>query len=139
MTSVLFLFVLTLASAACISSPEVTTHSGRLRGRYVQTRDNRTVQAFLGVPFAQPPVGSLRFEVRYMCTRVNLAKFKCSACLESLIYLQSKVFEGECILFFRMNRKTKWFSSKGSLIYYFNIFSNCSKCSVIWHQLLSFI
>ncbi|XP_019360820.1 PREDICTED: fatty acyl-CoA hydrolase precursor, medium chain-like [Gavialis gangeticus] len=42
--------------------PEVVTKYGRLRGKEVAVKgiDKRT-QVFLGIPFAKPPVGSLRF------------------------------------------------------------------------------
>ena len=42
--------------------PKVVIPSGLLRGKATQTPDsNVTVNQFLGVPFAQPPVGDLRF------------------------------------------------------------------------------
>uniref|UniRef100_A0A1B6C5A2 Carboxylic ester hydrolase n=1 Tax=Clastoptera arizonana TaxID=38151 RepID=A0A1B6C5A2_9HEMI len=40
----------------------VLVKDGKLRGKYVITRDGRQVFAFLGVPFAQPPIGELRFK-----------------------------------------------------------------------------
>lgn len=36
----------------------VNTTSGRVRGTYI----NPGLKAFLGIPYAQPPVGALRFE-----------------------------------------------------------------------------
>lgn len=41
--------------------PIVATTAGKIRGRLVSTGDGREVAAFLGVPYAQPPVGLLRF------------------------------------------------------------------------------
>ncbi|XP_019391416.1 PREDICTED: fatty acyl-CoA hydrolase precursor, medium chain-like [Crocodylus porosus] len=45
-----------------VERPEVVTKYGRLRGKEVAVKgtDKRT-QVFLGIPFAKPPVGSLRF------------------------------------------------------------------------------
>lgn len=44
--------------------PEVQLSLGWLNGRWVQTRSGKRVAAFTAVPFAQPPVGELRFKVR---------------------------------------------------------------------------
>jgi para-nitrobenzyl esterase len=41
--------------------PIVATTAGKVRGRLVPTRDGREVAAFLGVPYAESPVGPLRF------------------------------------------------------------------------------
>ncbi|XP_056415618.1 fatty acyl-CoA hydrolase precursor, medium chain-like isoform X3 [Hyla sarda] len=42
--------------------PEVETRYGKLRGKTMSVKGtDRTVHAFYGVPFAKPPVGSLRF------------------------------------------------------------------------------
>ncbi|XP_042300275.1 pyrethroid hydrolase Ces2e-like [Sceloporus undulatus] len=44
------------------ASPEVATHYGRLRGRQAQVKGTqKRVSVFLGIPFARPPTGSLRF------------------------------------------------------------------------------
>lgn len=42
--------------------PEVKLSLGWLNGRWVRTRGGRRVAAFTAVPFAQPPVGELRFK-----------------------------------------------------------------------------
>lgn len=39
------------------------SHGGKIVGRYVTTHDGKGVRAFLGVPYAEPPVGPLRFKV----------------------------------------------------------------------------
>lgn len=42
--------------------PQVETQYGKLRGKTLSVKGtDRTVQSFYGVPFAKPPVGSLRF------------------------------------------------------------------------------
>lgn len=45
------------------SEPKVTIHQGSLIGKYRTSRLNRTFSSFEGIPFAQPPLGELRFKV----------------------------------------------------------------------------
>lgn len=42
--------------------PIVTTEAGAVRGRWRRDPDGHASAAFLGIPFAEPPVGELRFE-----------------------------------------------------------------------------
>ncbi|XP_046752297.1 juvenile hormone esterase-like [Diprion similis] len=41
--------------------PQVDIPQGKLQGGIRRTRNNRTVSAFLGIPYAQPPIENLRF------------------------------------------------------------------------------
>ncbi|XP_046587083.1 juvenile hormone esterase-like isoform X2 [Neodiprion lecontei] len=41
--------------------PEVTILQGNLLGTTMTTRNNRSISAFLGIPYGQPPIGNLRF------------------------------------------------------------------------------
>ncbi|XP_040266488.1 carboxylesterase 5A-like isoform X2 [Bufo bufo] len=51
-----------LASAQADDQPQVETRYGKLRGKTTSAKGtDRTVHTFYGVPFAKPPVGSLRF------------------------------------------------------------------------------
>ncbi|XP_028617565.1 pyrethroid hydrolase Ces2a-like [Grammomys surdaster] len=44
------------------ASPIRNTHTGQVRGSFVHMRDTKAgVHTFLGIPFAKPPVGPLRF------------------------------------------------------------------------------
>ena len=43
------------------NDPEITLSSGRVRGRWRVAADGTRSAAFLGIPFAEPPVGALRF------------------------------------------------------------------------------
>ncbi|XP_046629890.1 venom carboxylesterase-6-like [Neodiprion virginianus] len=47
--------------AESTSQPEVTITQGNLRGKILTTHNGRNISAFLGIPYAQPPTGSLRF------------------------------------------------------------------------------
>ncbi|KAL1478913.1 hypothetical protein MTO96_052270, partial [Rhipicephalus appendiculatus] len=49
-----------LSLASCASSVIVNTNEGPLQGRTVKVLD-KEIQVFLGIPYAKPPVGSLRF------------------------------------------------------------------------------
>ena len=42
-------------------SPKVSTENGVVRGKLVEASEERVVAAFLGVPYARPPIGDLRF------------------------------------------------------------------------------
>jgi hypothetical protein len=56
--------------------PVRDTKQGRLRGFYVNV-DNIESEVYLGVAYAQPPIGLLRFEVRlYIITTINFLIFK---------------------------------------------------------------
>lgn len=37
---------------------------GKLVGRYLTSDSGRGIRAFMGVPYAEPPIGELRFKVR---------------------------------------------------------------------------
>ncbi|XP_046753949.1 esterase E4-like [Diprion similis] len=43
------------------TEPEVTISEGTLRGKIATTSHGRKVAAFLGIPYAQPPIGNKRF------------------------------------------------------------------------------
>lgn len=58
----LLLFCLLLVEGQDIP-PTTEIQQGRLNGLRWTTRGGRTIAAFLGVPFATPPIGPLRFKV----------------------------------------------------------------------------
>ena len=61
-------FILLLALPCLCSAVDVTevvdTKYGQVQGRVMTLHTGMQVNAFLGIPFAKPPVGSLRFKVR---------------------------------------------------------------------------
>ncbi|KAJ9581386.1 hypothetical protein L9F63_023436 [Diploptera punctata] len=46
----------------CISWPIVNVRQGPVQGVYMTSRYGRTYSAFQGIPYAQPPIGELRFQ-----------------------------------------------------------------------------
>lgn len=55
--------------------PVISTSVGRLQGNFAKSREGRTYYEFLGVPYAEPPLGNLRFEVcpNYLCSQFRPA------------------------------------------------------------------
>ena len=43
------------------------SHGGVLVGRHLNAHNGRGFRAFMGIPFAQPPVNELRFQVNNIC------------------------------------------------------------------------
>lgn len=52
-----------LAQMSMFTSPTVEVADGKLRGKWVLSREGRKVRAFLGIPYAKPPTDNLRFKV----------------------------------------------------------------------------
>ncbi|KAF2883617.1 hypothetical protein ILUMI_22551 [Ignelater luminosus] len=54
--------LLNYLSCSDISAPETRIPQGVLRGQFLTTSNNRKISAFTAIPYAEPPVGDLRFE-----------------------------------------------------------------------------
>ncbi|XP_031196980.1 acylcarnitine hydrolase [Mastomys coucha] len=62
LSGLLLLFIHVQGHDSSESSPIRNTHTGQVRGRLVHMKDTKAgIHTFLGIPFAKPPVGSLRF------------------------------------------------------------------------------
>jgi hypothetical protein len=59
------MFFLVLCVTAVLADPKVTLDKGVLLGKTLQSRDGKNILAFQGVPYAAPPVGNLKFKVKY--------------------------------------------------------------------------
>ena len=57
--------LLSLVAAVLADDDLVELKQGRLKGHRLTTRKGREMFAFQGIPYAKPPVGNLRFKVRY--------------------------------------------------------------------------
>jgi carboxylesterase type B len=44
--------------------PLVKTEYGVVEGKILELKDGRLVNVFLGIPYASPPIGQLRFKVK---------------------------------------------------------------------------
>jgi para-nitrobenzyl esterase len=68
--SILSLGLLTpILLMAASSNPQVKTHSGAVEGK-----DDGKVKSFLGIPYAQPPVGDLRWKAPQPVAKWNGVK-----------------------------------------------------------------
>ncbi|KAI7815092.1 carboxylesterase, partial [Rhyzopertha dominica] len=55
-------FFLSCISYCLATAPEVRTKYGTVRGTHARSYEGKTFSVFEGIPYAKPPVGSLRFE-----------------------------------------------------------------------------
>lgn len=63
MWKILFLVMFCgLCQARTSSDLRVHISDGRVVGRYMTSESGRTIRAFMGIPYAQPPIGNLRFK-----------------------------------------------------------------------------
>ncbi|CAH2233125.1 jg13989 [Pararge aegeria aegeria] len=107
-SSLLFVTVLQISEILCeefLSNPIVRVNEGQLRGTTYDLVDGSTCYAFRGVPFAQPPVGDLRFKAPLpplpwegvrdainfgpICTQFNVTQQGEEDCLFVSIYTKS--------------------------------------------------
>ena len=59
---VALLFSIPFSGSAVANCPEVETPLGKIQGKVQYTRDEKVpVYTYLGIPYAQPPIGDLRF------------------------------------------------------------------------------
>ncbi|CAG2066215.1 unnamed protein product, partial [Timema podura] len=61
--STILLFLTSIVASASCQNLTVTVAQGTLRGQAVTSSYGLTYYSFLGIPFAQPPIGDLRFKV----------------------------------------------------------------------------
>ena len=87
------LLIAIIALAGCDRPPRVMVDGELLSGKYV----NGNVATFLGVPFAEPPVGNLRWRAPHPLTRGAgrtakiLAQIACSAAAKILEFLVDEI------------------------------------------------
>lgn len=60
----LLLVLITTCEARTSESLRVTLPNGsKLIGRHLRSHDGKGIRSFMGIPYAEPPVGELRFSV----------------------------------------------------------------------------
>ncbi len=73
-------------------------NDGEILGRYTTSETGRTVSAFIGIPFASPPVGDLRFRAPQKVTPWNetlLTQNQRAKCPQIDSFTGSTVVEGD--------------------------------------------
>ena len=56
------------------SQPKVNLAQGVISGTYTKTFFKRKIASFQGIPFAKPPIGELRFKVRFYFVKAIIIK-----------------------------------------------------------------
>lgn len=51
----------TIYSLSASASPKTHISEGVVSGVYMESHGGRPISAFLGIPYAEPPIGDLRF------------------------------------------------------------------------------
>lgn len=59
-------FIFILCFNFVLSVPLVKTIYGEVEGFALEKINGKTANIFLGIPFARPPIGELRFEVKFL-------------------------------------------------------------------------
>jgi len=81
-----------------LPEPVVSAAAGDFEGYWTRTQFGRPIAAFEGIPYAQPPVGPLRFKVAQPLTQ-RLDHFQAKApgsmCYQRNVYIFSPVIEGQ--------------------------------------------
>jgi hypothetical protein len=96
------LFFLCLLAGICHArtSPDlkVRIESGRIIGRYLTSESGRTIRAFMGIPYAEPPLGQLRFRAPVKVKPwqgILLAQNEPPMCVQKDPFSRSTVVEGQ--------------------------------------------
>ncbi|XP_033228633.1 esterase E4-like [Belonocnema kinseyi] len=87
--SVFFLSLKIFFSISCINAAlKVKILDGTIQGTEMKTRNGRTISAFFGIPYANPPTGNLRFKepvaLKIKWTGVRSAVNETHSCLQKI-------------------------------------------------------
>lgn len=113
---------LNIQDASSSSAPVVETKSGRVQGISQTLPDGKQVNVFLAIPFAQPPVGELRFKKPIPVERWNgiyLATRNRDSCMQNLF---PDITTSEDCLFLNIWQPIKQNITKGKLSVMFWIY-----------------
>lgn len=95
---VIFLLLAGFCSARWSPDLKVRIESGRILGRYMTSESGKTIRAFMGIPFAEPPVGDLRFRAPVkpaIWTGIRLALQPPPVCLHKDPFRRATVTAGQ--------------------------------------------
>lgn len=70
------LLILLMVAASCVVNARVTTKFGDIRGVWSRSSRGRLVTHYLGIPYARPPLGHLRFRVRCLLYHFRSLAFR---------------------------------------------------------------
>lgn len=126
MLNLIFLFlVFGLCHGRTSSDLKVRIEDGRVIGRYLTSESGRTIRAFMGIPYAEPPVGKLRFKAPSKVKQwmgILMAQSEPPKCTQIDPYSRSKTVEGQedCLYVNVYAPKVRWtclFAHKHFLIF----------------------
>lgn len=96
-------FLCTIFVSACLSYEvirelKLQINDGEILGRYMRSHTGRTIRGFIGIPFASPPIGDLRFRAPQKVEPWNgtlLTQHQRAKCPQIDAMRDSTVVEGE--------------------------------------------
>lgn len=93
----LLLQLCALCLARTSSELRVRIDDGRIVGRYLTSESGRSIRAFMGIPYAEPPVGNLRFKAPVKVKAwqgILKAQTEPPKCIQVDPFTRSKTVEG---------------------------------------------
>uniref|UniRef100_A0A914WTT7 Carboxylesterase type B domain-containing protein n=1 Tax=Plectus sambesii TaxID=2011161 RepID=A0A914WTT7_9BILA len=97
-----FLLTVVCGNLTARESPMVKTKYGELEGERVESTEGRKVDAFLGIPYAKPPIGDLRFKKPQSPDRwegIRSAKSFGNVCMQPVFFpsLNATKIDEDCL------------------------------------------
>ena len=94
----IFLLFCELCRARTSDDLRVRIDDGRIIGRYLTSESGRTIRAFMGIPYAEPPVKDLRFRAPVKVKPwpgILLAQQEPPMCTQLNPFIRSRKVEGQ--------------------------------------------
>lgn len=95
---ILLLQICGLCLARTSKELRVRVEDGRIVGRYLTSNTGKSIRAFMGIPYAEPPVGNLRFRAPLKVKpwrEILLAQTEPPKCLQVDPFTRSRTIEGQ--------------------------------------------
>ncbi|XP_043461862.1 esterase SG1-like [Leptopilina heterotoma] len=118
-STILLLIFINKFVRKCHGEPKVMIGSTRIEGIHMVTRNNRNISGFMGIPYAEPPIGLLRFSnpiLKDLSGSYLSANKEGSACTQMTRHGEKKVIGNEDCLFLNVYTPLKSFSGGESLL-----------------------